>query len=261
MITCGVCPSSQCIPKSSIPNSNKIATGGSSTLHSPETIGGLVGGILGAGLILGLSGYLFIRHKNKQHINLPLTFHHDQKTASIVPEKEVSREIVPSIIPTPYVPPTNSIYSSVRSSYYSEAETPRSHVASFATFAQNRNDDDNPFNDRPISLATSFLTTTTNTDSKRGSAESFVLQNRTATTVKATQILRAKPQIMRVNTVRIQEDGLARNGSLKKTLQPENKTEVQANKLSIDDPFDDRHVVRQSTSNNTADGEITIFFQ
>lgn len=245
MVTCGVCPSSQCLPRNAIPNTNSVKNDSSSSSNS-GLIGGVVGGLLGGGLVLGSIGYLFIRRRNKKKTNIPLPY-----TTTTTRRQPV----VSGVIPVAFVPP--SIRTSIRTeSYYSEAETPRSRIASFATFAQNSNE--NPFNDRPISNATSFMTTST--ESRRNSLES--IQQRTAT-VHATQVLRAKPQIMRVNTVRVQ-DGLTRNGSLKKTIQPES--------LSPDNPFDDKHVVRQSLNNSStesmakstttsADGEITIFFQ
>lgn len=180
-----------------------------------------------------------------------------------------NRQVISGVIPVTFIPPTNSTHTS----FYSEAETPRSHIGSFATFANN--DNENPFTDRPISTAESFLTTTTNTDYRRDSIESNISQQPTRAVVQATQVLRAKPQIMRVNTVRVQ-DGVTRSGSLKKTIQPQEP--------AVENPFDDSNVARQSVQSiqnisssdsivdarsnkvtdsvvsTAADGEITIFF-
>lgn len=102
---------------------------------------------------------------------------------------------------------------------------------------------DNPFSD------TNHMADDDDEDEDRES----VVQPTTAT----YQVMRARPQIMRVNTVRVQ-DGLTRQGSTRTILTKEDE---------LDDPFHDRHHTTTSENNPTdsilsgpGDGEITIFW-
>lgn len=102
---------------------------------------------------------------------------------------------------------------------------------------------DNPFSD------TNHMADDDDDDEDRES----VVQPTTAT----YQVMRARPQIMRVNTVRVQ-DGLTRQGSTRTILTKEDE---------LDDPFHDRHHTTTSENNPTdsilsgpGDGEITIFW-
>lgn len=93
--------------------------------------------------------------------------------------------------------------------------------------------------------------------SRRASVESNSEQQQKATVIQATQVIRAKPQIMRVNTVKV-HDGLNRSASFKKTLKPE----------KTDDPFDDKNKAAASPTSSKekvtagesskGEGEITI---
>lgn len=195
-----------------------------------------MGGLLGAGLIVVILIFLFIRRRNKKRSNLPLAFRGNKQrdnninssnaTVNEEMQERTSRQVMSGVIPVTFIPPTPSSHNSMYTES-SEAETPHSRYGSFATFANHPDDHDleNPFSDRPISNAHSIMTTTTTTTdypSRRNSVESNVSHQQMATVVQAaTQIMRAKPQIMRVNTVRIQ-DGLSRSGSFKKTIQPDN---------------------------------------
>ena len=103
---------------------------------------------------------------------------------------------------------------------------------------------DNPFSD------TNHMVDDDDEDDDRES----VVQPTTAT----YQAMRARPQIMRVNTVRVQ-DGLTRQGSTRTILTKEDE---------VDDPFHDRHHTTTTLENNPTDsilsgpgdGEITIFW-
>lgn len=227
MTTCGVCPTPKCVSRSTLGLPNIDDSGPSSNSSNAGLIGGLVGGLLGAGLIIGALIYLFIRRRNKNKDNLPLAFRSKQRNNNNTAVNEemqerASRQVMSGVIPVTFIPPTASNHNSMYTE--SEAETPRSRYGSFATFANHHDDDlENPFSDRPISNAHSIMTTTTTTTDyhgRRDSIESHVSRQQVATVVQATQVMRAKPQIMRVNTVKV--EGLSRSGSFKKTIQPEN---------------------------------------
>ena len=227
MTTCGVCPTPKCVSRSALGLPNIDDSGSSTNSSNAGLIGGLVGGLLGAGLIIGVLIYLFIRRRNKNKDNLPLAFRSKQRNNNNTAVNEemqerASRQVMSGVIPVTFIPPTASNHNSMYTE--SEAETPRSHYGSFATFANHDDDDlENPFSDRPISNAHSIMTTTTTTTDyhgRRDSIESHISRQQVATVVQATQVMRAKPQIMRVNTVKV--EGLSRSGSFKKTIQPEN---------------------------------------
>ncbi|KAL7317597.1 hypothetical protein PS15m_003933 [Mucor circinelloides] len=289
MTTCGVCPVPKCVPRSTIGLPDIVDSTDSSSPSNAGLIGGLVGGILGAGLIVGVLIFLLIRRRIKKKSTIPLAFRSKQRSNSnnnnsnntAVNEEmqeRASRQVLSGVIPVTFIPPTPSGHNSIYTE--SEAETPRSRYGSFATFA-NQNDDDleNPFSDRPISNAHSIMTTTTTTTDyhgRRDSMESNVSRQHVATVVQATQVMRAKPQIMRVNTVKVQ-DGLTRSGSFKKTIQPDTANSsastpitansrattplpvslpaVEATAITIteeDDPFDDKNKVTSAPSPTTS---------
>ncbi|KAL9555028.1 hypothetical protein MBANPS3_002538 [Mucor bainieri] len=288
MTTCGVCPVPKCVPRSTIGlpdiEDTSDSSGGSS---NAGLIGGLVGGILGAGLIVGVLIFLMVRRRIKKKNSIPLAFrgkqrsnNHSTAVNEEMQEQASRQQVLSGVIPVTFIPPTASSHNSMYTE--SEAETPRSRYGSFATFAnQNEQDDDleNPFSDRPISNAHSIMTTTTTTTDyhgRRDSMESNVSRQHVATVVQATQVMRAKPQIMRVNTVKVQ-DGVTRSGSFKKTIQPDHTNSsasstpitaharatttplpaaaVEATSITIteeDDPFDDKNKVSSAASPTTS---------
>lgn len=298
MTTCGACPGSKCIsraalglaPISTSPEPTASSSGGSGAL-----IGGIVGGLLGAGLLLGGGAFLFIRHRKKKNA-LPLAFrsqnqlHHLERTIPATVMDEEMSERMSGVIPVTFIPPSRPESSLT----VPEAETPRSRYGSFSTFANNNSNenDENPFNDRPISDAHSIMTTTTNNYSRRGSMESTISHQQVATVVQATQVTRAKPQIMRVNTVKA-TNGISRSGSFK-TIKPERlhqpSTISESSSTTLtptitntntttttpttttpiinnnENPFDDKNKidperkVTNSVMSAPGDGEITIFW-
>ncbi|CEP14866.1 hypothetical protein [Parasitella parasitica] len=283
MTTCGVCPAPKCVPRSTIglPNIEDSQTNNSSSSNA-GLIGGLVGGLLSAGLIVSVLVCLFIRRRNKKKSGLPLAIRNKQQSNNSTMKREMqegaSRQVMSGVIPVTFIPPSASNHSSV----YAESQA-----------SSRINNTENPFNDRPISNAHSILTNTTTTTDyriRRGSSESNVSRQQTATVAQATQITRAKPQIMRVNTVMV-KDGLTRSGSFKKTIQPENTHSLDSTSTMTaskeqrpaaeeENPFDDKNIA--TTSPNTShthsvvgprdikptdslvsapgDGEITIFW-
>lgn len=272
MITCGVYPGSKCISRVALglPPANTSTAKTSS--GSGALIGGIVGGIFGGGLLICGAGYLIIRHRRKNNNSLPLAFrspdklHRLERTSPMDEEmlerSNSTRQVMSGVIPVTFIPPSRPESSLT----IPEPETPEARYGSFSTFA-NHHEDSDPFSDRPISNAHSIMTTTTtNSCSRRGSMDSTISHQQTATVIQATQITRAKPQIMRVNTIRPQ-NSITRNGSLK-SIKPE-KYQVVPETAIEENPFDDKNKVeplperRQVTDSVVSapgDGEITIFW-
>ncbi|KAI7902084.1 uncharacterized protein BX663DRAFT_561676 [Cokeromyces recurvatus] len=217
MVVCGVCPDSKCISRTvlGLPpiNSDTTTTTDSSSPSSNNKKNGLIGGLVG-----GLLGGGFILGT----MGYFLIYRRQKKNRLPLALGHVKNEErnISGVIPVTFIPPTRNI---------------EEHSA--------ENDDNviNPFSDRHISILT---TTTTTSYQRRDSVESCHHV--------ATQITRAKPQIMRVNTIK---DGLGRQGSVKKTIQP---TLLTVN--DEDNPFDDRNKTRNSVLSAPGDGEITIFW-
>lgn len=274
MVTCGVCPGSKCISRAALglppaPITAEAKTGSS----SGPLIGGIVGGIFGGGLLLGGIGYLIYRERKKKKDKLPLAFrspnslHRLERTPPMIiatADEEMAehssnnnniRQVMSGVIPVTFIPPRPESTVTIP-----ESETPQARYGSFSTFANhNDNDNDDPFSDnRPTSNAHSIMTTTTNNPgSRRGSLESTTSHQQTATVVQqATQMMRAKPQIMRVNTIKPIQGDLTRTGSIK-TIKPMKEQD--------DNPFDDKNKVQErkltdSLMSAPGDGEITIFW-
>ncbi|KAI8643428.1 hypothetical protein BD408DRAFT_414895 [Parasitella parasitica] len=270
MTTCGVCPVPKCVSRSTLglPNIEDSQTAKSSSSNA-GLIGGLVGGLLSAGLIIGVLVCLFIRRRNKRKNSLPLAIQNKQLSSNLTKNREMQegagRQAMSGVIPVTFIPPTASGHNSV----YAESQAKAPHSS------HGINNVENPFNDRPISNAHSILTnTTTTTDyrSRRGSSESNISRQQIATVAQATQITRAKPQIMRVNTVLV-KNGPTRSGSFKKTIQPErtnplNPTStiaasqaqlsaVTATTIDEENPFDDKNIATTSPTKSNTDNVVT----
>ncbi|GAA5801113.1 hypothetical protein EDC94DRAFT_543935 [Helicostylum pulchrum] len=260
MLTCGVCPDSKCISRIALGLPPLPSAEANTKPSSGPLIGGIVGGIFGGGLLLCGAGYLIYRQRKKKN-TLPLAFrspdklHRLERTTPMEIEdnnnnnNNNTRQIMSGVIPVTFIPPSRP--ESIAT--IPESETPQARYGSFSTFANQHEDD--PFSDRPISNAHSIMTTTTHNGSRRGSMESTISHHQTATVVQATQMMRAKPQIMRVNTVK-PTNGLSRSGSIK-TIKPVETT--------TDNPFDDKNKIQErkvtdSVMSAPGDGEITIFW-
>ena len=256
MVTCGVCPGAKCVARSTLglPPITTTEPTATSSGGSGPLIGGIVGGILGAGLLFCGGGYILYRHRKKKN-TLPLAFrspnqlHHLERTIPATVMDEEMQERMSGVIPVTFIPPSRP-HSSM---------TNTSNAPSRYTYTSQLTQDDNPFKDRPISEAQSIMTTTTQNYSRRGSMESTISHHQVATVVQATQMTRAKPTIMRVNTVK-PANGVQRTGSLK-TIQPEIQPPA-----ALDNPFDDKNKVEperkvtDSVVSAPGDGEITIFW-
>lgn len=313
MVTCGVCPGSKCISRVALglpPLSNSTDITSTNTSSSSSSngalIGGIVGGLFGGGLLLCGVGYFILKRRNKKMGNLPIAFrskqHHLDRSVTVpasimtTSDEEMQERAISGVIPVTFIPPSASTTSSVihnRNTYMSRPDsslsvpttTAASRIHSFSTFNNQSefgdlDDDEDPFSDRPISNAHSIMTTTsTNYDhSRRGSMESQVSQQQVAKVIQraATQITRAKPQIMRVNTVKT-TNNMTRQGSLKR-IQPATSTQQIAEEAEDENPFDDKNKAEFSSSaavttkdatatkptnsvmSAPGDGEITIFW-
>jgi hypothetical protein len=174
------------------------------------------------------------------------------------------------VIPVTFIPPDLSRPNST-ATYPAENNT-NSRYNSYAAYSDaSWRQSGNPFSDDHSATAESVRNSvatqqTYAQDGRRDSMESRishisqVSQQQTATL--ATTMMRAKPQIVRVNTVK---DGLTRSGS---------KRVIQSQKQ--DDPFDDKNQaktdslvppsirsnpqVTESMQSAPGDGEITIFW-
>ncbi|KAG1382187.1 hypothetical protein G6F61_002491 [Rhizopus arrhizus] len=227
MTSQGVCPEPTCMSPEAIGLSGSNSSDSSSS--NAGLIGGLVGGLVGGGALLGCLGYIFIRHKQKKNA-IPLALKravvNNSSKRNMTPRQQEEMmhssqqsRVTSGVIPVTFVPESQS--------------TEDNRHASVSTFASSQH------------------------VSRRASVESNSEQQQKATVIQATQVIRAKPQIMRVNTVKV-HDGLNRSASFKKTLKPE----------KTDDPFDDKNKAAASPTSSKekvtagesskGEGEITI---
>ncbi|OBZ85504.1 hypothetical protein A0J61_06448 [Choanephora cucurbitarum] len=231
MTTCGVCPDSRCVSRVALglpPIADSSSSNGSQG-NNKALIGGLVGGLLGGGLIIGALIFFFVR-RDKKKPSLPLAFRHGNISKRTMGSQAMQenapseRQITSGIIPVTFIPPsatTTTTTTTTTSDTNIHSSTARNddleaqyHHPSSAVHNQ---DSDNPFSDRPVSNATSIMST--NSDYYKRSSTDSQVGHQKATVVQATQALRARPTIMRVKTVR-QADKLTRSGSIK-SIRPE----------------------------------------
>ncbi|KAI8137607.1 hypothetical protein BJV82DRAFT_634506 [Fennellomyces sp. T-0311] len=333
MSTCGVCPASQCVSQSVLGGSSSSAAspgasseangdndngGGSGGGGKGSLIGGLVGGLLGAGVVLSAAGYVGFRYKRKKN-TLPFAYHGklsmsqqpQQPPPPATGEHEVSnvlfghgtqthrsqpstrQQVMSGVIPIAYIPPQSRTASASTNQTIEEQQQQYDNAVaqSHPVYKGRKSTEDNPFSDDHHSR-NSVMTT----DDERASIASSV---QVATTPKATQayqMMRAKPQIMRVNTVRV-NNGLTRSGSTRTVLtrdsaqlsrsnttpsrkqndelQPQHDENRPSSAPTVpvedDDPFHDRHSatdsekrsrpqITDSMMSGPGDGEITIFW-
>ncbi|KAI8390085.1 hypothetical protein BD560DRAFT_379849 [Blakeslea trispora] len=240
MTVCGVCPDSRCVSRVALglpPVADPSSSNGSHSNNS-ALIGGLVGGLLGGGLVIGALIFFFVR-RDKKKPALPLAFRHGNISGRTMQSQAMrensspERQVTSGIIPVTFIPP--SATSTATTSNIGNLHSPTTarnndlEAQYHHNSAVHNDDNDNPFSDRPISNATSIMST--NTDYfKRSSVDSQVGVQK-ATVVQATQALRARPTIMRVKTVR-QADKLTRSGSIKSIRPEAQQSNSSANNLN-----------------------------
>ncbi|ORZ07650.1 hypothetical protein BCR42DRAFT_442612 [Absidia repens] len=320
MSNCGQCPPSKCMSRSALgisspPDNNsshKTTDDGNEQQggeNNSSLIGGLVGGLVGGGLLIG--GLALCIHRSRRNITRALPFqssvqqHHQQQqqqqsssfmnnkfviypSLSDVPQamlehtrNSTSHSIASGVIPITYIPPSHQIQQSINSLPNSNATTAI----------------ENPFQDPHHSPYAVKINTTSSSSSKKdddndddddmSSRHHSVISADVYPSHHAIQMTRAKPQILRVSSLR-------RNGSAP-TLSTKPSHEVHGTKwmrgnstielattttgtksgedqenpfqsnLSTDDADDDlpgssRPSMNQSLGSTLGDGEITIFW-
>ncbi|ORZ02857.1 hypothetical protein BCR43DRAFT_25916 [Syncephalastrum racemosum] len=301
MSSCGQCPASSCISKSLISGSSSSSKKNSNDDNGSDKsslIGGLVGGLLGAGLVISAAGYVGLKYRQRKKGNtLPFTFQgksmeshlaraeqpplsmqqqspiptplpSEQQQYTPQPPAETCSSargpVMSGVIPIAYIPPSrDTVIEEQQQKYDSVVNRARQ---SHAPYEQ-----DNPFSDAHSSVSLS--------EKRDSTASSVVVMQRGAPATQAYQVTRAKPQIMRVNTVRTM-DGLNRSGSARTILTHEDGASLgrsnstparhqQSDEID-DDPFHDRHSTQSngtttkkttdSVMSGPGDGEITIFW-
>ncbi|KAI9012624.1 hypothetical protein CLU79DRAFT_398075 [Phycomyces nitens] len=291
MPACGICPASKCMARDFLGASSS----GSGNSNTP-LIGGLVGGLLGAALVVALGTYVGLRFRKTGTLQLPLFGNKKDN------DKKSSRQAMSGVIPVTYIPPSyhsslppvpvqeppqeqlQHLHDQLRSSVYSStAEYAPAKHESWRLSNPFADDLDIERSNRDSSRLSHFLSIQHSdfgdNDSNRGSVASSVQNHQTATAVQAIQVVRAKPQILRVNTVRV-NDGLSRDGSVRTVMTREDDnflgTRVKRSNTPIyqaqmnppspknQDPFTDPpnrpHPHTDSLMSAPGDGEITIFW-
>ncbi|KAG0183000.1 hypothetical protein DFQ29_000811 [Apophysomyces sp. BC1021] len=248
MSQCGVCPASECISKSYLyPSSNNNDSDSNDGGSNASLIGGIVGGLVGGGVLLAVAGYVGFRYKKKKN-TLPLAFCGKSMPGKLEVGPQ-TREVMSGVIPVAYIPPSRDIESNDSLSEHPQNPNPAatapvySKYMSMSTFHQTKKNStwrpDDPFSDHHSTdehkagtrRSSQFLSLGGRSEfddddddlSNRGSMASSV--GHIHTPVKATQafqVTRAKPQILRVNTMRVDGGGgLNRSGSVRTILTKE----------------------------------------
>lgn len=292
MTQCGVCPPSVCLSRAAMGIPPLVKE--SKPTNNSGMIGGIVGGLIGLGLVVALAVYLYIRRGKKkgqlpfaftnrsgvsqdqqlhyQHASPPPTPHpavvaalsHQQQRNSIeMSPKSPSLGLntintplfnnvdtnQPDTLPTPpSVPQEFEERIALQNKRISHIlnNNPRlsQHQATFAQIQTN-------FDSGP-SQRHSTMTYTTDDDSEYEYEEKVTASRQQAPT--AIQVNRAKPQIMRVNSVRKSGNGLNRSDSVRTIITPVAEDDLadqfpQIPSHRIEDPFQDKKVDYNDNNN------------
>ncbi|CAO3595809.1 unnamed protein product [Absidia cylindrospora] len=305
MSNCGQCPPSKCMSKSALGisspsdnNSSNKTTDDSNKQQGGDNnsslIGGLVGGLVGGGLLIG--GLALCIHRSRRNITSTLPFQpsaqqHSMENKSVIypslsdvpramfeyTRNSTSHSIASGVIPITYIPPSHQIQQSIHSLPNSNATT--------AT--------ENPFQDphhSPYTVDINTTTTTTTNNNNDGDDDDDDMSSRHHSVISADaypshhaiQMTRAKPQILRVSSLRRngsaptlstkpshEEQGpkwMRGNSTIELATTTGSKSNTnQENPFSPDDDDDDlpgssRPSMNQSLGSTLGDGEITIFW-
>ncbi|CAO3590855.1 unnamed protein product [Absidia cylindrospora] len=240
MKSCGVCPSSSCVDNAllGLPKSgnNGGSNSGSNSSSSGGTdggmIGGIVGGLVGGGLLLAAVMFLLFRHKKQKKGGLPFIASRSRldtpslAMSSPTPIGNRSLGNNPLSSPTPYSLASLSSYQ--RQQHHLDQRNisgghQQQHPRPISTATSQMNDDDDDDRSSISSV------------SQRGSAMvahvAHLQQQQASKSAQAFQVTRVKPQIMRVNTVRVMDQqpdspisggNLSRSGSVRTVLTRDN---------------------------------------
>ncbi|KAI8340290.1 hypothetical protein BC941DRAFT_244222 [Chlamydoabsidia padenii] len=246
MKACGVCPSSSCVDNSILGLPTTSPSGSNANDQSSNgpdggMIGGIVGGLVGGGLVLAGAFFFLFRHKKQKKHGLPfiVSRSHLDMTSSMAMSNTGSR---PRTVVHPPPSPVNGSSLSSLSSYQRQQHhlDQRQQIRTLT--------DNNNSHLRPESTSTALTSELGDDDdhsslsslSQRGStmvasvvglAQLKQQQQQQAAAAQAYQVTRVKPQIMRVNTVRLKDGdsqqvgnpgGLSRSGSVRTVLTRDN---------------------------------------
>ncbi|KAI8341943.1 hypothetical protein BC941DRAFT_499461 [Chlamydoabsidia padenii] len=309
MSNCGQCPASKCLSRAALglsdTNDSSNNNGGD---NNAGLIGGLVGGLVGGGFLIGGLVY-WINKRKSATASLPIVFQsrqHQQQYGMDTngynndnnprlsdiprPMSESTRDsachsITSGVIPIAYIPPSHhmqqEIYQQQQQYHLStSASTVKPNQPSTTTT-------ENPFQD-PRQSQYTLNDDDDDDDDDMSSRHHSIISTGQQTAHQAVQVTRAKPQILRVNTVRVND--LKRGGSVRTILTKsdqdtttlsrsntiDTKSSITSNNGGEQDPFQDtvmdsndnddndlrpsRPTTNHSLGSTLGDGEITIFW-
>lgn len=313
MTECGVCPQAVCITTGVVNTPTAAPSSSSSSNDTGAIIGGVVGGLVGLGIIVGIAVYCYLSKQKKVNGKLPFAF----TSANHMP-RVVQQEKAPAPTPHPaviaalahqndrlsqtYNNTTTNNNNNNRQSVHSLDELNSTSVPEEDEFEkrialQNKRISEILLGNPRLSYSglqppqlqpkprSSYYTTDEESDMDDRKSVSTVDSGavvRTATpqsSVAVVQVVRAKPQIMRVNSVRSTTTGggLSRNDSVRTVLTAITPSEssltipgqklkeededlfefpTTPNNLSFvedDDPFHDTHSIPNTNEFYTID--------
>ncbi|KAI8144032.1 hypothetical protein BJV82DRAFT_74601 [Fennellomyces sp. T-0311] len=241
MTECGSCPASKCVDRSVLglpPQASASTAAGSGESQDKAAdndsgggsdkgalIGGLVGGLVGGLLLFAGIGCWLARHYKGNVSNL-LPFTQQQQLNEKNQPANNNREITSGVIPVTYIPPSPE-----------DPQPPQAAAATLGTAATASSSNDD--NDKRSSkyLSAHYDSDGDDTVDTRNSMASTI-SNQPVTPSKTTyavQVQRARPQIMRVNQVRVSQDepgafggGLSRSGSVRTILTRDDGSEASS---------------------------------
>lgn len=315
-------------------NSSNNNSGGQNSENNGELIGGLVGGLVGGGLLIGALAFCVYRYRRTTKTSLPIAFqtttrhNHQQQQQQQQRQRGMASEnnayprlsdiprpmsestrdsachsITSGVIPIAYIPPSHHMQQEIyqqdqlyrTTSPMTAPPNPSATPTTMISHSTTTTAVANPFQDPRLSQYTVGDDDDDDEDDMSSRHHSIISTSQQASH-HAVQVTRAKPQILRVNTVRVndlkrgdsvrtiltksdkQDDeddgeyshGLSRSNTAngKGTKSPPNAGEqdpFQDDRYAVDeDEMDDirssRPITNHSLGSTLGDGEITIFW-
>ncbi|KAI8883960.1 hypothetical protein K501DRAFT_85618 [Backusella circina FSU 941] len=243
MLDCAVCPKPKCISPSAIGLAPTVET----KSNNGPMIGGIVGGLLGLGLVLGLGVYCYLK-RSKSSGKLPIMFTANNRRSFLFNNNNNNSQDEKTMSPNPAV--VAAIAQRTDTSRQSKYIT-MSDLQSTTSSQPNRPPTLSSQNvvqhhrlshliqDNRQSMISNASSDLSDLEDLRSIASSVTNQTpKSVATVQAVQVTRAKPQIMRVNSVK-STNGVNRSGSVRTIL-----TAVE-DEDSIENPFKDGDINKQ----------------
>lgn len=284
MSQCGVCPVPICVAPGVInaPSSSSDSSSSSSGSNA-ALLPGLVGGLIGL-LALAVIAFAAIRYKRRKAQGLPFWRAKDSDNESS--ENWGHPGAQSAVVPIAYMPPSanhartemqstssgpstsirNSLALTTQNDYLHQPTTPHSNASRYSSMSEN------PFADlddestvqlkRVVTLRkaastrsppehNSLATYEENDDDDQSVASSVANVVTRNNSQSAVQMQRARPQLMRINTIKIDDgSGLKRNGSVRTMLTPESGSSgsLPSNSFSRTDSGSITNPTQSSTS-------------